>query len=493
MDRPQTRSGLLMFAVAFLLFIATGAQATVSLIEKEAIKKHQKASRSLKLGIPHATGSMSLIDAGGLKYFINTNITFSTSSSASGAMSEASYQAPVAASTSAGGTTMSTLNDAFDGYNTLCVSLTNATGPCATGNAAYTIYNKNGPAVFDATVPAGPLCTSRQVAFPAQTIGALSVQRKVFVPTNDTFGRWLNIFTNTSGAPVTFTMITANNLGSDSNTKITMTSSGDLTATTADNWVASFQNFSGNKSSDPREGHVLWGPGASTPMSGIHFVDGDDNPYWSYSITLAAGQTKIIMNFVTALATKAAAHAKADRLMRLLDASTDCMSATEKNQVVNFVTAAPDMRISLAGLPATATVGVPYSGTYTCTNGGTGAASGGTTCTVSGLPAGVTDGSCTISPGNAAWVAGNPVPVGQTVTCTVSGTPTAADGTTVTGTTGATGDSTPVNNSATLAIFGLVSAVPVPALGWLGLLMLALVLGVGGYSGFRFSNHRRER
>src|SRR5581483_10807994 len=101
-----------------------------------------------------ATGSVQLIDSGGLQYFINTNITFSTSSSASGAASEASFTGPVVASTSAGGTTMSTLNDMFDGYQGLCVSLTNATGPCSTGNANYTMYEKNGAATVDASVPA---------------------------------------------------------------------------------------------------------------------------------------------------------------------------------------------------------------------------------------------------------------------------------------------------------------------------------------------------
>jgi len=48
-----------------------------------------------------STGAISLIDAGGLKYFINTDVTFTTSSSASGAASEASYTHQIAASTSA--------------------------------------------------------------------------------------------------------------------------------------------------------------------------------------------------------------------------------------------------------------------------------------------------------------------------------------------------------------------------------------------------------
>ena len=109
---------------------------------------------------------------------------------------------------------------------------------------------------------------------------------------------------------------------------------------------------------------------------------------------------------------------------------------------------APDMGIDLSGLPATATAGTAYSGSFTCTNSGNAAATAGTSCSVSGLPAGVTQGACTISPSAAAWTAGASVPVGQTVTCPVSGTPTAAGTATIAGTTGATGDTATGNNTA---------------------------------------------
>jgi uncharacterized repeat protein (TIGR01451 family) len=357
-----------------------------------------------------ATGSVSLIDASGLKYFINTNITFSTSSSASGAASEASYTGPIVASTSAGGTTTSTLNDSFDGYNSICVSLTGATGPCTTGNPAYTIYNKNGPAAIDTTVPATAACTGRQVAFPAQTIGPLSVSRKVFVPTNDTFIRWANTFTNTSGAPVTFTMVTANNLGSDSNTRIVSSSNGDNVAQTTDTWVSTFQNFSGNTSSDPRLGHVLQGAGAPTPVSAINFADGDDNPYWTYSITLAPGQTKTILNFATGQGTKAAANAKAAALALLPDNADQCMSATEYNQIANFATSA-DLSIVKTSTPSgTVNAGQPFSYNLAVTNSGPGSAS--SVSVVDQLPPGLVFGSAT----GTGWSCNE---VGGTVTCTM--------------------------------------------------------------------------
>ena len=94
-------------------------------------------------------------------------------------MSEASFTHSVSATTANGGETQSRLNDAYDGYETLCISTDNTTGFCQTDNANWTIYNKNGPASLE---PNG-----EQVDFPVQAIGSLSVSRKVFVPNDDSF------------------------------------------------------------------------------------------------------------------------------------------------------------------------------------------------------------------------------------------------------------------------------------------------------------------
>ena len=218
------------------------------------------------------------------------------------------------------------------------MSLTGATGPCATGNAAYTIYNDNGPVMLDAT------CSNRQALLPPETIGGLSVSRKVFVPSNDEFARWLNVFTNNTGAAISFSMVTSNNLGSDANTVLVTTSDGDAVAEATDLWITSFQNFSGTNSTDPRLGQVLQGPDAGTPLSGVNFVNGDDNPFWSYAVTVAAGQTAIIANFVTGQPSRADAAAKAAELVGLPANATQCMTAPELAQVVNFAAVAGVVR-----------------------------------------------------------------------------------------------------------------------------------------------------
>ena len=184
---------------------------------------------------------------------------------------------------------------------------------------------------------------TQTVELTQKTLGSttLQVSRKVFVPTNDSFARWLNVVTNTGTTAATFNLIIANNLGSDNNTVIVSSSSGDNVATTADNWVSTFQNYSGNTSSDPRLGHVLQGPAAQTPLSFVFFADGDDKPYWTYTVTLQPGETKAIANFVAVQPSKAAANAKAAELSGLPTNAVQCLATTERAEIANFAPAAP--------------------------------------------------------------------------------------------------------------------------------------------------------
>src|SRR5207302_702812 len=151
------------------------------------------------------------------------------------------------------------------------------------------------------------------------------------------------------------------------------TSSGDAIVTPGDLWATSFQNFSGSTSTDPRIGHVFQGNGAPTPVSNINFVNGDDNPYWSYSITLNPGQTKMIATYATGQGTKAAAAAQAANLAAFGANAQQCMSATELSEVANFLTGSADLTISKTANVANPDVafgGGPVNYTLAVTNNG---------------------------------------------------------------------------------------------------------------------------
>jgi Bacterial Ig domain len=312
-----------------------GDNARFMQVEKASERKAGKRLRAGEIlgdgAVPDAVGSRRLVDGDGVQYFVNTNITFSTSSSASGGMSEASYTHSVSATTLNGGEVQSRLNDAYDGYETICVANDNTVNaPCETGNANYEIYNKNGSSALESN--------GRQADFNAQTIEGVTVTRKVFVPSDDSFARWLDIVHNPGTTAKTVTVETGNNLGSDNNTVITNDSSGNTSPTTADTWVTTFQNFSGGTTtSDPRLGHVLGSKGATVGLAGLFFQNGNDNPYWGYTFTVPAGATRIIMNYGVVQPSRAAAAAKSAQLADLTDAhQLDFMSASDEAEVLNF-------------------------------------------------------------------------------------------------------------------------------------------------------------
>lgn len=108
-----------------------------------------------------------------------------------------------------------------------------------------------------------------------------------------------------------------------------------------------------------------------------------------------------------------------------------------------------DMGVALSGFPASGTPNTNVSGTVTCTSLG-GQAATNATCAV----AGGTESNCTLQPANTP-IGSFPVasvPVGSSITCSVSA-PVAADGSfSVTATTSADVDSNPANNTATYSV-----------------------------------------
>ncbi len=319
------------------LLMAASAFADVAVIERthlariRAKEKEQKHGHRRDRSLIKSFADQALVDAAGVKYFINTDLPFSTSYSGSGAATDAVFTGPVNADTSGGGSVSTTLDDSFAGYNSLCVSLTGAAGPCNIADAAnYTLYTQNGQASLD--------CNDRQVNNPPQTIGSIQVQRKIFVPNNDQFARWVSIFTNTGGSSQSVKAYILNNLGSQENTTISGSSNGNTTAELSDSWITTDGNFVSPDDTDPRLGHIIQGPGARTPISSVNFPAGAsaDLPTWDYTFTLAPGETKIIVNYVTVQATRPAARAKSAAIAGLGGATLDCLTPAERSNIVNF-------------------------------------------------------------------------------------------------------------------------------------------------------------
>src|SRR5262249_51233838 len=150
------------------------------------------------------------------RWFVNTNITFSTTSSGSLAISSASLHTQGAA-------TANSFNrdDAFDGA--LSWHVYGGTPPAGADSSGG--YYKAGGVVS---------VTSNSVVGPNKTLAGLTVHGELFFSASKDVVRSIVYLQNPSNSPITVTVDNDNNLGSDSNTLIVATSSGDTTFGAAD-------------------------------------------------------------------------------------------------------------------------------------------------------------------------------------------------------------------------------------------------------------------
>jgi hypothetical protein len=290
---------------------------------------------------------VELKDSNGTRYNVNTQVSPLISDSlASGALTDATYTAPTTVTeyyffeTFFGGISTATakyqvnvpLTPAFAGFNGLLISSLNG-------------QTLPSPLVFNPGQPlTGEDCpdsngTNQELIFPAQTFGAanLTVTRKVFVPHNKAYLRWLSIVTNTGQSPTTVGISLRGLIASANNTKIVATSSGGtLGASTL--WFTSAQSVpQGEKSLEPRIGYVLQNTGAGTPASNVG-INSVGQAAFTYTPTIQPGGTAIVMTFVTVQGQSSQAKSTCENLVAtpLPSDAITCMSEQELAQVVNF-------------------------------------------------------------------------------------------------------------------------------------------------------------
>jgi hypothetical protein len=244
-----------------------------------------------------ATGSVTITTSNPagvkVKWFVNTNITFSTTSNASLAMSEASMHTAAAATASSFNRT-----DAFDGVLAWHVYSTPPGGSDQSGG-----YFKSELAAT---------ATANSVTGPNLPLAGLTAHTELYFPTGANVVRSILYLQNPTGSPITVTVDNDNNLGSDAGTLIRATSSGDAVFDSADNWVVSCQSSdtpgscdqntppSMDSTKDPVITFAFQGPGGiRATNAGAIFANGNDNPNFRWSgITVPAGGTRGVMVFV---------------------------------------------------------------------------------------------------------------------------------------------------------------------------------------------------
>jgi hypothetical protein len=179
---------------------------------------------------------------------------------------------------------------------------------------------------------------NQQLNFQTQTFASVDLQvtRKVFVAKNSDFARWLNIVTNTGPTDRQVGITLQGLLGSASQTKVGTTSSGDSSITNQDLWFTTGQlTTQGVPSSEPTVGFIAQGQGAAAPAVSLG-VNSLGQTIATYTPTIPAGGTAIIMTLASVQGNFKQAKNAAENLIGLPTPTLNCMNELELSQVVNF-------------------------------------------------------------------------------------------------------------------------------------------------------------
>ena len=225
------------------------------------------------------------------------------------------------------------------------------------GDDAYDVYGELTVIVGAASTGYAPpdsdadACTyedgDRETAFPTlASSGGLAVSRKVYVPaTGLRFARILDIVSNPTAAPITAELVFEGNYGTDSDTLVLATSSGDTVVVVGDAWAALDEiDFEDTKIAS------LWDstlgtkadaadafPDGPTSATSDDAGDGDDDAEVVYDdVTIGPGQTVIYMHIEHTGQSRADVQAFANAYGPGSEQFYSGLSAAERSQLRNW-------------------------------------------------------------------------------------------------------------------------------------------------------------
>ncbi len=209
---------------------------------------------------------------------------------------------------------------------------------------------------------------NRQITVHQDNVAGLNVTRKVFVPSDGYFARYLEVLTNPTGQPVSVDVhvssaIQGNVANIDSAAAVIATSSGDnlldvSDASTRDRWVVLDDAQAGDPfvvQGLPATSFVFDGSNAALAVASATFAAPDPQillgprelAYGWSGVTIPAGGTIALMHFVVQETSQPAAQAAAERLEQLPPEALAGLTADELAEIQNF--AAPADGVSSIG------------------------------------------------------------------------------------------------------------------------------------------------
>jgi outer membrane autotransporter protein len=180
------------------------------------------------------------------------------------------------------------------------ISEANGDGVGVTGHTANDTYDGYGGVGLVGQDNFGGLTVTRQVDVTHGGSGATTPITTSFVNAGvPNAARWVETITNNTGSTITGTFAYFTNLGSDANTHWYVCPTG-CTTSKGNSYLVS--GPSDNTQDDPIITHILGNNAYTQTQVTPHYANGNDNPEWDYSISVAPGQTVriVLFNVVTA-------------------------------------------------------------------------------------------------------------------------------------------------------------------------------------------------
>ena len=168
-------------------------------------------------------------------------------------------------------------------------------------------------------------------------IGSLtgSLYRKIYVPDDEGFIRYLDVVQNRGSTSQTFSFRIQSALGSGTQTEVVTTGDGDLAFTPADRYIVT-DDLGGDGVDQPAVTHVISGANAATRPVEVRGGPGDSFIQSKYSFSLAPGERAIFMHFGVQRHGRSAAIAEAERLANLEGRALSGLSEDERRDIRNF-------------------------------------------------------------------------------------------------------------------------------------------------------------
>jgi hypothetical protein len=177
----------------------------------------------------------------------------------------------------------------------------------------------------------GLLVGARQFVVGPATTGSVQITRKVFVPAEESFCRFLEVLKNVGVTAVTYRVRIDSDMGSDNETVVDSTSSGDGLFSVDDRWIVTDD---ADGTGDPSIAHVIANAYGQIRPSAVSYASGQVG--YEYNVPLNPGQTRIIMHFGAQNQNRAQARSNASTLTSLGGDALQMMTPAEIGQLANF-------------------------------------------------------------------------------------------------------------------------------------------------------------